>query len=211
MRYILPLPLRDTGGSESIRPTPCAGPMFSASFCLVVFLYASFSTWTSVMAQENWSVQSGDWSVGANWGGKLPGSGDTAQIANGGTATITLPGATCDVLGVGGAQSGSLQMTSGSLYAFEAEDIGSETTGTFSQSGGTNMAASINMAGNASGYYILSGTGLLTVNGTEQLGDYGGGSGVGTEALLKLAELIMSQVNFTSEAAQPALRLALII
>ena len=48
-----------------------------------------------------WNVPMGDWSVAAHWGGTLPGTADGAWIANGGTATISKPGATCDWLYLG--------------------------------------------------------------------------------------------------------------
>jgi autotransporter-associated beta strand protein len=120
-----------------------------------VFLIASRSTAASIQ----WTLppgQSGDWSVGTNWGtGSVPGSGDIAIITNGGSMTITSM-ENCFQLSVG---TGSVQMTSGSL----AVTYQLLNSGTMAQSGGTNsIASSINVSGNSN--YYLSDTGVLNAN-----------------------------------------------
>ena len=76
----------------------------------------------------NWVVSTGDWSNAGNWlgltnsGGKtLPTSSDGVFIANGGTATITHVGETCNSLTLGNA---SVQMTGGGLTAATAQTVG---------------------------------------------------------------------------------------
>src|ERR1035441_8009797 len=91
-------------------------------------------------ASYTWAVPSGDWSAAANWGGTLPTSNDNAYIANGGTANISLAGAACNYLYISSptsANSSAIQMVGGGLSA-AYESVGSDVTGTFNQSGGTN-------------------------------------------------------------------------
>ena len=135
-------------------------------------------------ADEYWSVQSGDWSNAANWGGTLPTS--TYQtwtyIQNGGTANITTTGPVCFALSVGDTTgSGTVQMTAGSLSVNSYEYIGVYGTGTFNQSGGTNTLSGgqtvdigLYIGGGSlySGTYNLSG-GQLNVNNREYIGLYG--------------------------------------
>ena len=92
-----------------------------------------------------WTVPAGDWSVAANWGGTLPTSADAATIDNGGTATISLPGAQAYGLSVGDWPGpGAVKIVAGSLTA-DFEYVGyfpqsrsSGVPGTFTQSGGSN-------------------------------------------------------------------------
>jgi autotransporter-associated beta strand protein len=139
---------------------------------------------------ETWTAPaSGDWSAPSNWSLAVPGPGDNAFILNGGTADITtaldtLPGATCGnlILGdTGSANSGTIQMTGGSLSATYNENVGNWGTGTFNQSGGVNSLVnfgySLNLANSAgfSGNYILGGMGLLSAP-NESVGNYGTGT-----------------------------------
>src|SRR5208282_3181824 len=92
-----------------------------ASF-LAVFVMTS----PPVHADVTWTLpagQAGDWSDSANWSaGVTPTGADTAYVANGGTATITLPGNVCDTLSLGGsAGSGFLLITGGTLSATNYE------------------------------------------------------------------------------------------
>ncbi len=70
-------------------------------------------------ATFNWTLganQAGDWSVASNWSAKVPGSVNYANIVNGGTSTITLPGAACYQLALGNSTaSGNVVMASGQL------------------------------------------------------------------------------------------------
>jgi autotransporter-associated beta strand protein len=119
-------------------------------------------------ATYSWGVSSGDWSLPANWGGTLPTSADTAAIANGGTATVTLTGEVCNTLWLGGTTgAGALQMTAGSSLSATTEYVGYSGTGTFTQSGGTNSVSNLTLGqtwGSSNGTYNLNG-GTLIVSG----------------------------------------------
>jgi fibronectin-binding autotransporter adhesin len=121
-------------------------------------------------AELYWSVASGDWFSPDNWGGTLPGPGDYAWVANGGTATISGSAVTCTGVYLGKAGTGTVLMTGGTL----AGDcfVGDWTAGTFLQSGGTNGAP----------YYILNVGGTPTASGTYCLS--------ATAQLVMLMELI---------------------
>ena len=151
---------------------------------------------TSVQADVNWNVSSGDWSIVSNWNtGVLPTSADSATIANGGTASITTTGPQCESLSLGGSDgSGTVQMTAGSLSA-SLQTVGDSGMGSFTQSGGTNNAGNLFLTAFAlsrgeSGTYNLYGSGLLSVPGDELVGASGTGiftqSG-GTNAVGSLA------------------------
>ena len=133
---------------------------------------SSFRSW-AVADDLYWVALSGDWSNAQNWqdvsnpGGSPPTFTDRAYIANGGTATISAPGAVCDSLWL---SDGSVQMTGGNLQGNEqfVQD------GSFSQSGGTNSGY-VTVGGSAgySGTYVLSGSGRLNT-GDLGLGGNGG-------------------------------------
>jgi autotransporter-associated beta strand protein len=113
-----------------------------------------------VAATYTWQASQGDWSVASNWGGTLPTSAGLAYIANGGTANVTLSGATCGTLALGDSGgSGNLQMSGGSLAASQVEYIGYTDTGILSQSGGTN-----NVSGTLYLGYAASGAGTYNLN-----------------------------------------------
>ena len=103
-------------------------------------------------------------------------SGGAINLTNGltlsGTGQVNLGSGT---LTVNDSASG---MTGGSLVA-SSLTVGSSGTGTFTQSGGTNLVSSDLYLGNAagsSGTYILSGSGLLSVSTCEYIGYSGSGS-----------------------------------
>ncbi len=117
------------------------------------------------------NVPSGDWFNPTNWSGSLaPTATDDAYVNNGGTASITLPGAVCNGLGVGSAGGSYVQMVSGSLVVgsnvWLAQDESSNDYGSFTQSGGTVSAACLWMGGpwGARGTYYLTG-GQLNLSG----------------------------------------------
>ena len=131
-----------------------------------------------------WAVQSGDWSVASNWGGSAPGYSDDAYIINGGTAAITLTGAICNNLYLGdpnSANSGTIQMSGGNLESYGSQFLGSNGDGAFIQSGGDNSDVGVTTGlylgcdPLGSGYYNLSGTGVLSPKS-----EYIGYSGAGT-------------------------------
>ncbi len=132
--------------------------------------------------------QTGNWSVAANWGGALPTNNVNAYIINGGTAAITpsTSTATCNYLYLGdpnSTNSGTIQMSGGSLSVLLNEYVGNNGSGTFSQSGGTNNIGLgdgylyLGSDPGSSGSYILSGSGLLGA-----YSEYVGYSGTGTFA-----------------------------
>ena len=100
----------------------------------------------------NWNVSSGDWSNAGNWLNSagspgVPSSSDTAWINNGETVTITIPGEVCADLSV---WKGAVQMTGGNLSTiFNNGNVerGLPRTGTFTQSGGTNLAGNLYVGG----------------------------------------------------------------
>ena len=134
----------------------------------------------SARADVTWTLTgTGDWSVATNWSGGVPASSGTADIYNGGTATITTTGDACSVLSLGNtAGSGFVQMTGGGLNVSNSAYVGYTGTGNFTQSGGSNtISIGLYLGYNAgsSGTYSLSGTGQLSA----QNGEYVGYSGTG--------------------------------
>ena len=124
----------------------------------------------SPLEASNWNVppgQIGDWSVAANWTGGLPTSSSTVNVSNGGTVTVTLPGAVYANLAL---SNGWVQMSDGTLTG------GSPTVtnqGSFIQSGGIHTAGgTVSLNCN----YTLSGAGLLTAKNVQM-----GGSGAFTQ------------------------------
>src|SRR5262249_50101187 len=113
-------------------------------------------------ATYSWNVPSGDWSIDTNWSGAVPSNDDMAIVSNGGTASVTLPGATCNSLSLGdaAASTGFVQMTDGSLTINQLLLIALSGSGGFEQSGGYNSISSALVLGNESGAvgtYNLSG------------------------------------------------------
>ena len=75
-----------------------------------------------------------------------------AYVINGGTAAITLPGAACYDLYLGdpnSTNSGTIQMSGGSLTVSYYEYVGNDGAGTFNQTGGTN-----NVSSSSGGLYL---------------------------------------------------------
>ena len=140
----------------------------------ILFLSSSFTSAVDIY----WNATSGDWSTASNWGGAKPTSEEYAYIQNGGTASITQTDENCRVLYLGNTgNSGTIQMTGGSLSVFFDESIGNSGMGTFTQTGGTNIIPFSLDLGNStgsSGTYNLSGTGHLYA-GDEHIGYHGTG------------------------------------
>ena len=130
-------------------------------------------------ASYTWQAAAGDWSVATNWSGSaLPTGSDTAYIIGNDAAAITLPGATCSTLSLGGSGgSGNVQMSGGSLSVGFSELVGDAGPGTFTQTGGTNRAAFFDVGNSLGSYgaYTLSGSGLLS-SGFETVGVSGSGT-----------------------------------
>ena len=73
---------------------------------------------------------------------RTAGSGDTAQIANGGTANVTTSGPVCGALSIGtAAGNGTLQVLSGSLAISGSAYVGDSGAGGLVQSGGVVSVA----------------------------------------------------------------------
>lgn len=139
--------------------------------CVVVWLVA-----TPLNAQNyyDWNVPYGDWSQAANWWGPsntVPTLSDDAYISNGGTATISLPGAVCNSLTVeGNYQSGveypsAVLMIGGGLTTANNLYVGYFGPGSFTQSAGVNTVSTYLEVGVwGPGSYILSGGVLSAQN-----------------------------------------------
>ena len=103
-----------------------------------------------VRANVTWTLATtGDWSIASNWsGGAVPTSSGTADIFNGGTATVTTTGDVCSSLSLGNsAGSGTIQTTGGSLAVSGTTvtsgylAVGYSGRGNFTQSGGTTSVS----------------------------------------------------------------------
>ena len=97
--------------------------------------------------------------------------------------TVTLAGGADFLLGYGVSSMGTYTQTGGAMSASQSEFIGYQGVGTYTQSGGTNTinnnsVGSLSVAGKAgsTGNYNLSGTGVLSVNVNENIGDTGAGT-----------------------------------
>ncbi len=155
--------------------------MFFRGLAALLLAVTAFPATPQVWAADiYWQPFSGDWSIASNWGGVLPGVNDAAYVVNGGTASITQPGATCNSLLLGNLSgSGAVAMTGGGLTASYYESIGDTGNGSFVQSGGVNSVSSCFYVGNAAGStgaYSLSGNGQLSNGYQEFIGYSGSGS-----------------------------------
>ncbi|MGD0461441.1 MAG: PEP-CTERM sorting domain-containing protein [Tepidisphaeraceae bacterium] len=148
----------------------------------------------------SWQDGVGDWFNASNWFdqsnglSQVPGGGDHTYIENGGTAQISSGSAAAYNLHL---DPGEVNLSGGSLSVGDTEYVGSSDTGTFNQTGGTNTLTSsgyvlqVAALAGSTGTYNLSGTGLLSSNGEESVGNgypSGGASGTfnqtgGTNAL----------------------------
>ncbi|MGA2060897.1 MAG: autotransporter-associated beta strand repeat-containing protein [Thermoguttaceae bacterium] len=140
-------------------------------------------------ADNYWNATSGNWSdTNPNpWSlGIEPTSSDNAYIQNGGTASVNQSGEACSYLYLGASgtgNSGTVQMSDGSLTVEWYEYIGYSGTGIFNQTGGTNAFSYespvqdlyLGYRAGSSGTYDLSGAGQLY-----KAGEFIGYSGTGT-------------------------------
>ena len=172
-------PVRETVGWASARLVSARRPKASVAIGLAIAAAAILACAAS-HAQDYWSVMSGNWSVVENWNAGLPNSNSDAYIANGGTATVTLPDEMCINLYLGDPTSinaGTIQISAGSLYSLN-EYVGNNGAGTFNQSGGVNNIYNslyVSAASGSTGSYTLSGGQLLT-NSPEFVGYSGEGT-----------------------------------
>ncbi|MGO8690404.1 MAG: hypothetical protein ACLQLG_12350, partial [Thermoguttaceae bacterium] len=77
---------------------------------------AALLLWSSPPARADitWKLNgTGDWSTASNWSSGIPTASSTADIFNGGTATVTVTGETCNTLSLGGSGGGTLDLYGG--------------------------------------------------------------------------------------------------
>ena len=140
----------------------------------------------------------------------MPTSSSNAYIVDGGTATITLSGAACSNLSLGGSGSGTLQIIAGGLTASNVYAGNGNSTGALVQSGGSMSLSSYLYLGydpGALGTYSLNGTGQLTgggfadeyvgYSGTGTFTQTGGNNSIGTWGALYLGYTSSSSGNYT--------------
>jgi hypothetical protein len=148
---------------------------------LTIALLLAFPALTKA-ADIYWNVTSGDWSDTnpSPWStGIEPTSSDNAYIRNGGTATVTQAGETCFSLYLDGANTSTVQMSSGSLSIL-CEYVGNSGKGAFIQSAGINNVTNtgpglyVGYQSGSYGTYLLSGQGELRAY-SESIGYYGTG------------------------------------
>jgi autotransporter-associated beta strand protein len=158
------------------KPTPTLHNQLISRTLLIAVLLLTTPAMTFAV---NWNVASGDWSTASNWIGQAPTSSDNAYITNGGTATIAQTGEICSEFHLGAINTGTVEMTGGSLNVSDHSYIGDTGEGWFTHTGGINTISGNLYIGNASssiGTYNLSDSGQLSA-GTEYIGYY---SGTGT-------------------------------
>ena len=122
----------------------------------------------SCIQQTSWTATSGDWFNGTNWSAGVRNSSKSAQINNGGTATIGSTGAvSCDLtLGGGSAtQSGTLVVNHGSLNSTFDDAVGGYGKGTLTITNGGTVTAALAAVAAAAGS-----NGAVTVDGTNSHG-----------------------------------------
>ena len=93
---------------------------------------------------------------------------------------LRCPGSGVTILGSALAGSGTIQMTGGSLFAYQSIYVGNSGAGTVTQSGGSVSTSGysglyIGLNSGVTGKYELSGTGSLYLAGRENIGWYGTG------------------------------------
>ena len=125
----------------SLEKTPVKASIRFATFAIAALVLLSSPP---ARADDTWTLSAaatGDWSIAGNWSGGVPTASSTADIFDGGTATVTTTGDVCNTLSLGSTTgAGSIQMTGGGLTVSNSAFVGYSGTGYFSQSGGTNTA-----------------------------------------------------------------------
>jgi MYXO-CTERM domain-containing protein len=126
----------------------------------------------------NCGLAAGNWTTAGTWTSGVPTPHTNVNITNGGTVTINQAGAVCPALrlGVSAGESGSVNMTDGTLSPTTLY-VGAGGTGLFTQSGGGNYVVGslyLGFSAGSVGSYRLS-DGNLIVGGNEYIGDAGSG------------------------------------
>ena len=112
-------------------------------------------------ADVDWSVASGTWNVGANWGGSAPGAADDARVNNAGTATLASDQSVSTVaVGVGSSNSGTVIQNAGELTTTGSVTVGGDNgTGEWTLNNGSLVVGGdLNVAEEAGS------TGVVEVN-----------------------------------------------
>jgi autotransporter-associated beta strand protein len=159
----------------SLKRSTRRGSLFIAGCAILAASFVIGAT-DAYSQTVSWQASSGNWSIGSNWDGGVPGSNATAYIVNGGTADVVTNGDICGTLWLGsGAGNGTVSMTAGGLSA-AYEYVANRGTCSFTQSGGTNSVSSefdVGFNSGASGIYSLSGGSIFA--GLDYIGYYGNG------------------------------------
>jgi hypothetical protein len=153
---------------------------------LLVLIVAVCSQTALAQNPVNWSVPTGDWTVGGNWDtGTVPDTNfdELANVSNGGTATVSSPVSTGPgqvVLGQLAGESGTLTIANGGILpvTFTAGNVsngginvGQAGTGhLIVQPGGTLTARTITAAGGTGSSVVLGGTSGGTTTVTTEFG-----------------------------------------
>jgi len=135
-------------------------PMIVCLMAVVVLLAANFAQAGDTYWQN---PGTGNWSTDSNWTSGEPNSGDDASINNGGTAQITAPSDEfCRYLylGHGPGDSGTVDMSGGSLRVTSDLEVGILGTGTLNISGGGAVGTDKGCIG-----YFSGSTGAVRVRG----------------------------------------------
>jgi hypothetical protein len=138
-------------------------------------------------ASKYWQVANGDWHVGSNWNGGVPGSSDYAYITNGGTVDIETATGDVTVAWIragfaGGNQSGAVVQNDNTVNVPDRYWLGNgDDVGTHTLNGGTL---------NVGTFYISEGTalsGVTQTNGTANVSNlYLGSNQTGSQAFYDL-------------------------
>jgi T5SS/PEP-CTERM-associated repeat protein len=123
-----------------------------------------------------WQVASGNWTNGANWTAGVPGSNDTAHINNAGTASITSLVEACLGLRLGdtAGESGTLEISGGSLTVNERLYVGDQGTGVLCIQDGATLSHSAAVSRISIGAQA-TGDGSVTVSGPGSIWSWPGG------------------------------------
>lgn len=135
-----------------------------------------------------WRVASGDWFVGSNWTNDVPNASKSAQVNNGGTATIgpTPAAVSCDLtMGANATESGRVVVDNGSYNIQFDAAVGQSGRGVLTiKNGGTVHAVSAAIATvqtnpSSNGTVSVNGGSFTLSGGIYVGGDVGGRGGTG--------------------------------
>ncbi|HZR78365.1 MAG TPA: hypothetical protein VFA58_04110, partial [Chthoniobacterales bacterium] len=129
-----------------------------------IFLALGLFTVAAARADFIWNDATGDWFTPGNWTpAGPPGSGQHAQINNGGTAQVTSAGAVCNILllGFNAGDSGTVDVSgSGTLTTSSEAYIGRDGAGVMDITGGGDVSSTFGVIANSTGS-----TGTVDVDG----------------------------------------------